>query len=198
MTEKNKIEIETPADDAESNEEEASETIQLDPIAVLEQQNEELEDRLVRTQAEVENVRKRSRREMEEARKYQNLDLVRSLIPAIDNLGRAVTAAEQNANAENLVTGVKMVASQFNEILGQFAVQKIESLGQPFDPNLHEALQQLPSEDHPPSTVIQEVEAGYTLHERVVRPSKVIVSIAPPSQSEEATESGNENNDSNE
>lgn len=151
---------------------------EADPLMELQQQNAELENRLVRAQAEMENIRKRSRREIEESRKYQNLDIVRSLLPAIDNLDRALAAAEQQANIENLVTGVKMVNNQFGEIFGQFGVKKIEALGQPFDPNLHEALQQVATDEHSPMTVIQDVEPGYILHDRVVRPSKVIVSIA--------------------
>jgi molecular chaperone GrpE len=81
---------------------------------------------------------------------------------------------------EDLLTGVSMVARQLEDILVRNSVQPIEALGQPFDPNLHEALGQMPSTDYPAMTVMQELERGYTLHDRVVRPSKVMISSGPP------------------
>ena len=138
-------------------------------------------DRWVRTVAEFENYRKRAQRESEQERQYQAYAVLRDLLPGLDNLQRAIAAAETSKNADELVRGVQMVAKQFEEVLARYSARPIDAVGKPFDPNLHEALTQIPSADHPPMTVLQEVEKGYTLHDRVLRPSKVIVSTAPSS-----------------
>jgi molecular chaperone GrpE len=140
-------------------------------------------DRLLRAQAELENYRKRVQKEMDEYRQYQSLPMVRDLLPGLDNLQRALTAAAASKNIDDLVQGVEMVAHQFQDILSRHAVVPIEAAGKPFDPNLHEAIQQMPSEQ-PAMTVVNEVERGYTMHDRVVRPSKVIVSSGPPKSEE--------------
>ena len=113
-------------------------------------------------------------------RQYQSLPVVRDLLPVLDNLDRAVEAAESESDAANLVQGVQLVVKQLQDVLGGHAVQPIETENQTFDPNLHEALQQIPSPTHPPMTIVQEVERGYVLHDRVLRPAKVIVSSGPP------------------
>lgn len=141
-------------------------------------------ERWLRAQADLENYRRRVQREMEEDRLYRSLPLVRDLLPGLDNLQRAIDAAGSAAKSpqdgDDLAAGVKMVAKQFEDVLAAHSVQAIEAVGHAFDPNLHEAVQQIPSKEHPPLTVIEEVERGYRLHERVVRPSKVIVSSGPP------------------
>lgn len=149
-------------------------------------------DRLLRAQAELENFRKRVRKETELNRLYQQLPLVRDLLPGLDNLQRALTAAESSQGVEGLVEGVRMVVQQFEDLLGRYSVKPIEAVGQPFDPNLHEAVLQQPSADHPPMTVIEEVQRGYILHDRVVRPSQVIVSTEPVQQTDESTEDSEE------
>ena len=140
----------------------------------------ELLDKCRRAQAELENYRKRSQKEAEQNRQYYVVSLIRDMLPGLDNLRRAVEAAEQTGNVDELVQGVQMVAKQFEDILGQHKAVPINAIDQPFDPNLHEALQQVPSADHEPMTVIQEVQRGYILEERVIRPAQVIVSCAPP------------------
>jgi molecular chaperone GrpE len=141
-------------------------------------------ERWQRTQAEFENYRKRSQKEQEQERLYRNLGLVREILPVLDNLQRAVQAAKGTRDVEQLLQGVQMVVQQFTDALARNSIVAIQATGQPFDPNLHEAIQQLPSADHPPMTVLQEVEQGYQLHDRVVRPTKVIVSMAPPGQTQ--------------
>jgi len=143
-------------------------------------ERDENRNRWLRTEAELDNFRKRVQRETEELRRYQALNLARDLLPGLDNLQRALQAAESSQNVEDISKGVTMVAKQFEDILSQHSVQPIAAVGEPFDPNRHEALQQVPSAEHPPMTVVQELEKGYTLHDRVVRPSKVIVSSGPP------------------
>ncbi|MGE3314233.1 MAG: nucleotide exchange factor GrpE [Planctomycetaceae bacterium] len=137
-------------------------------------------DNWLRAQAELENYRRRAQREAEEMRQYQSLPLARDLLPALDNLHRALAAAETSQNVADLVEGIRMVAKQCDDALGKHGIKPIDAAGKPFDPNLHQAIQQLPSAEHPPMTVLNEVERGYVLKDRVVRPSVVIVSQGPP------------------
>lgn len=148
--------------------------------AELQAKIDDLQNRLLRTQAELENFRRRSYREQEDARKFESLRLVRDILPGMDGLTRAIASAEQTGELQNLLNGIRMVSNQFKDILKAHAAEPIDALGKPFDPNLHEALTQVPSADHEPMTVLQVVEMGYRLHDRVVRPARVIVSSAPP------------------
>lgn len=135
-----------------------------------------------RAQAELENYRRRVQKEMEQARRYEGLSLIRDILPGLDNLQRAIVASEKTSSIEELAQGVRMVLGQIEEVLGRHSAVPIQSTGKPFDPNRHEALQQLPSDDVPAMTVMQELERGYVMHDRVVRPSKVIVSSGPPAE----------------
>ena len=134
----------------------------------------------LRTQADLENYRKRVQKEIEQERQYSLMPLVRDLLPPLDNLDRTLQAASQSNDLAKLIQGVQMVAKQFESLLSKNKIERIEAVGKPFDPNLHQAMQQIPTADHPPMTVLQEYERGYTLHDRVVRPSTVVVA-APPS-----------------
>jgi len=149
-------------------------------VTAMQAKCDELQDRLIRTQAEMENFRRRIHREQDEARRYESLRLVRDILPGLDGLNRAITSAEQTGDLQNLLDGIRMVSQQFRDILKTHAAEPIDAMGKPFDPNLHEALTQIPTADHPPMTVLQVVEMGYRLHDRVVRPARVIVSCAPP------------------
>lgn len=136
-------------------------------------------------QAEMENFRKRMHREMDQQLKYANLSLVRDLLDVIDNLHRATESASadsvqtENANHKALLDGVKMVLGQMENVFSKYGCKPIQALGQPFDPNFHEAISQMPSKDYAAGTVAHEVAVGYLLHDRVVRPSSVIVSTGP-------------------
>jgi len=149
-------------------------------IESLQEQLKQANDRVLRAQAELENFRKRARRDLEEQRQYANLPLVSDLIPAFDNLDRAVEAAEQNENATGLLEGVKMVAVQIHSILQQYNCRRVPAVGGEFDPNVHEAIAQEPSEDVPAGNITREVRVGYQLHDRVIRPSQVMVSTGSP------------------
>jgi len=146
----------------------------------LEQELDEQRDRALRAQAELENVRKRMLREADQMRQYAVSPLVGDLLPLLDNLSRAIAAGESTGNIEELLKGLQMVSQSFEETLKRYGVEKIPAVGQMFDPNKHEALQQVPSPDHEPMQIVQEVETGWQLHDRVIRPSKVIVSSGPP------------------
>jgi molecular chaperone GrpE len=150
-----------------------------DPLAVLQAERDELRDLLLRTRAEMDNMRKRMNRERDEERRYAALPVVQELLPALDNLQRAVAAGQKDRQDDPLVQGVEMVVKQIEEALSRQGVKPIPALGLPFDPNFHEALQQVATADHPPLTVLQELERGVQIHDRVVRPSKVIVAAAP-------------------
>jgi molecular chaperone GrpE len=136
-------------------------------------------DKWTRARADLENYRKRIQKELEEDRKYAALPLLRGILAPLDNLDRAIQAAKRSHNVDELIAGIELVVKQFDSALTNVGATPIQAVGQPFDPNKHEAIQQVPSADHPPMTVVQDAERGYMLHDRVVRPSKVIVSSAP-------------------
>jgi molecular chaperone GrpE len=133
-------------------------------------------DRELRAHAELDNYRKRAARELDEQHRYANLSLLRDLLPVLDNVDRAIEAAEKNADANALLAGFKMVSQQLGDVLTRHHCTRIEALHTPFDPNVHHAVMQQPSEEHPANTVLMVTQNGYQLHDRVVRPSQVIVS----------------------
>jgi molecular chaperone GrpE len=148
-------------------------------ISKLRADLEDASDRVLRAQAEMENYRKRMRRDMEDERRYAALPLLGDLLPVIDNLQRAIAAAEQAGAHGGLLDGVKLVAQGLESALARHDCKKIDALGKPFDPAFHQAISQRPAADHPPHTVVLVAQDGYTLHDRVVRPAQVIVSTAP-------------------
>ena len=154
-----------------------------DELSALKRELAEAKDKTLRTFAELENFRKRSARTLQDELKYANMSLIRDMLPVMDNLLRAIEAAEKQDQAgelteqgKALLDGVKMVVEQFNTVLGKHNCTPIEAVNQPFDPNFHQAITQMPSADVAPNTVLMETQKGYVLHDRVVRPSQVIVS----------------------
>jgi molecular chaperone GrpE len=147
-----------------------------DELAELRRQAAEAQDRYLRGQAELENTRKRMRREMEDERRYAELRLLEDLLPVIDNINRAIEAAEKNADAASLLAGFKMVSQQLGAVLERHHLSPIAAEGEPFDPAVHQAIMQQPSDEHPENTVVGVGLAGYKLHDRVVRPAQVVVS----------------------
>jgi molecular chaperone GrpE len=139
----------------------------------------EATDRVLRAQADLENYRKRARREMEEERRYAFMPLLRDLLPVVDNLQRALAASEKAPDSSGLLDGVRMVASSLEATLARHHCKKVDALNQPFDPAVHEAIAQQPSPGLPPYTVVAVAQDGYLLHDRVVRPAQVVVSVAP-------------------
>jgi molecular chaperone GrpE len=139
----------------------------------------EANDRVLRTQAEFENYRKRAQRDAADERKYAAMPLISDILGVIDNLDLAIQAAEKSGSAGALLEGVRMVEGMFLSVLAQHHCKRIEGVGQPFDPNLHQAIAQEPSDEYPAGTVTRVVRFGYQLHDRVVRPSHVFVSTGP-------------------
>ena len=157
----------------------------------LQTERDQYFEQMKRAQAELENFRRRVQREAEQSARYSSLPLIRDLLPALDNLGRTIQAAEQTGKIEDLLQGLQMIVSQFDQVFSAHAAKPITAVGEPFDPNMHEAMQQIPTNEHPPMTVMQELERGYTLHDRVIRPSKVLVACALPEESPESADSNN-------
>jgi len=136
----------------------------------------EARDKMLRAQAELENYRKRARRELDDERKYAEINLLRDLLPVVDNIGRAIDAAGKKADAASLLEGVRMVQLQLKQLLERHHCQPIAGEGHHFDPAHHEAVMQQVSKDHEPNTVLAVVQTGYQLYDRVIRPAQVVVS----------------------
>jgi molecular chaperone GrpE len=148
-------------------------------LSVEEQLRDELaqaKDRTLRALADFENYRQRAAKQAVEERKYANIDLIRELLLVWDNIGRALDAAEKNHSLESLVEGVKLVDNQLLDLLKRFHCEKIEALHQSFDPNVHASIAQMANEEYPANTVVVEAQAGFKLHDRVVRPTQVVLS----------------------
>ncbi len=133
---------------------------------------------LQRTQADFENYQKRNQRERDLERRYWHGALALDLLPVIDNLERAMTAAKQAGESGPLVQGVGLVQTQLLDMLKRHGITPIDALNKPFDPNMHQAVMQQPSVDQPPNTVIQVLQQGFMIHDRVLRPASVIVATA--------------------
>ncbi|MCY2993780.1 MAG: nucleotide exchange factor GrpE [Planctomycetota bacterium] len=157
----------------------------IDGLAVLETLQKAAaaaQDRELRAHAELENFRKRMYRQMEDERKYAASPLACDLLPVVDNLERAIQAANKTGNAAGLLEGVQLVTQQFQRVLETHHCKRIAAKGQPFDPGLHQAISQQPSDQQPAGTVLEEAQFGYQLHDRVIRPSLVLVSSGPANQ----------------
>jgi len=140
-------------------------------------------DRLLRAQAELENYKKRVEREKSSLVKYGNEELIKAILPVIDNLERAIDHPP-GENSDGLKEGIKITLNQLLQVLEKFGVTPVPSVGEPFDPSKHEAMMQVESTDHEPNTVVTELQKGYFLNDRLIRPAMVSVA-QPPRQKEE-------------
>lgn len=156
-----------------------------DDYAALLAERDQLKDQLLRARAEFDNYRKRMARQTEQIRKTAAEGLLLALLPVVDNLERALDHA--GGTAGGLGEGVQMVLRQFSEVLSQQGVAPIPALGEPFDPNVHEAVMRAPSEQYAEDVVAQEFQRGYRIGDYVLRPSKVVVSAGPPEAAAEET-----------
>ena len=137
------------------------------------------EARVVRAKADLENFRRRMRREMDDQLKFANQGLITELLPVIDNVYRAINAASQDEATSGLLEGFLMVTQQLIAALKKYHCEPIDAVGEVFDPNKHEAISQMPNEEIEKGHVIQAVQEGYLLHDRVIRPSQVVISAGP-------------------
>ena len=153
------------------------------------------QEQYLRTLAEMENLRKRTQRDKEDLAKYANESILREILPVIDNLERAVEHAEQAENDDGLFEGVQMTLTQFNQLLSKFGVEPVDAVGQPFDPAYHQAMGQMESAEHPVNTVVQQMQKGYELNKRLLRPAFVLLAKAPIAVKTEDVDSSEEAND---
>ena len=165
-----------------------------DPVmAALFEERDSLKDQLLRALADVENMRRRTERELESARKYAHTGFARDLVGAIDNLSRAIDAAPAADEAPSpealsgLFTGLEMSWTEIQSTMERHGIRRVDPKGEKFDYNLHQAMFEVPSDAHEPGTVVEVVQHGYVLHDRLLRPAMVGVAKAVDT---EASESG--------
>ena len=182
-------EAQAPRSEPDASAEAAPETAAPDSEAVVDALRMEvaaLKDRVLRTMAEMENLRRRTEKEVADAKAYGVSSFARDMVAVADNLQRAQSSlpaearAELQGGAKSFVEGIELTERDFLSRLARFGVKPIETTGARFDPNRHEALFELPDPSVPSGTVVQEVETGYTIGERVLRPAKVGVSTGGP------------------
>lgn len=155
---------------------------ELDPLEAARTEAAQFKDRMLRTAADFDNFRKRARREAEEALRKGRDGLLRELLPVFDNIERAVAHSEASgseADVKSLSEGLNLVIRQFRDTLSRIGLERVDSVGKPFDPSLHEAIQHLETTEHPPGHVAAEVQAAYREGDRLVRPAMVVVAKAP-------------------
>jgi len=156
-----------------------------DPLADARAETAKMKDAWLRTAADFDNFRKRARKEMDDARRNGREDLLRAVLPVFDNLERAIQSAQRTSDVKAMADGLAMVQRQFVEALGREGISRVPTVGQPFDPGVHEAIQQVETSDHPPGTVLAEVQPGYTQGERLMRAAMVVVAKAKSGEGEE-------------
>ena len=150
-----------------------------DRFQAKEKESEENYERYLRQVAEVENFKKRVTREKEDAIRYANENLIRDILPVIDNLERAIAHASGGGNGKPLVEGVEMVLRGLLDVFGKHGVVQVPAVGTVFDPGKHEAMAQVESSEHEPNTIIDEHHKGYFFRDRLLRPALVTVAKAP-------------------
>lgn len=150
----------------------------IDPeIDQLRKQVEEGKERLLRAQADFDNFRRRTLKEKEELAQYAAMKLIGELLPVTDNMDRALAASKANQDFESLAKGVDMIFRQFSQVLENEGLKPMNAVGQPFNPEFHQAIMQVESEEHEEGIVVEEVQKGYMLKEKVLRPAMVKVSM---------------------
>ncbi len=152
-------------------------------LSLLTAERDELKDQLLRAMADTENMRRRSEREAANVRKYGHTPFARDLVGAIDNLARAVESAPDNMESldettKSLITGIQLSWTELQSVIEKHGIKRVEPLGEKFDYNLHQAMFEVPTHDQPSGVVLEVVQHGYVLHDRLLRPAMVGVSKA--------------------
>ena len=150
-----------------------------DALAAAEQELAKHRDAMLRMQAEMENLRKRLARDSERARKFALERIMKDLLQVSDSMERGLAAADETATVESLREGQELTLKMFTKILQDHHLEEIDPAGQPFDPEWHEAVTVLPSEELDENTVLEVLQKGYRLHDRLIRPAMVVVSTKP-------------------
>jgi molecular chaperone GrpE len=156
-----------------------------DPLTQAQAEAARLKDAWLRTAADFDNFRKRARRDLDEARRGGREEVVRALLPVFDNLDRAIQSSVRASDIKAMVDGLSMVHRQFVDALGREGIARVPTVGHPFDPGIHEAIQQVDTDEHAPGTVISEVQSGYTQGERLLRAAMVVVARGGTGASED-------------
>jgi molecular chaperone GrpE len=151
-----------------------------DPLAEAKAETQRFREQWMRAAADFDNFRKRSRRELEDARKAGREELLKELLPVFDNLERAIQSAQRATEVKAVADGLNMVLRQFIDTLGRANITKVGTVGQQFDPGVHEAIQQVETDDKPPGAIVAEVQPGYQQGDRLIRAAMVVV--AKPKQ----------------
>ena len=154
-----------------------------DPLITITEERDALKDQLLRALAETENMRRRSEREADTARKYGHTQFARDLVGAIDNLARALASAPEDKSSldesvQSLLTGIELSWTEIQSAIEKHGVRQINPVGEKFDYNFHQAMFEVPTNDQPPGMVLEVVQHGYALHDRLLRPAMVGVSKA--------------------
>jgi molecular chaperone GrpE len=213
MPAKKKIKIESKSSEIDSNQKKSAEAVRAgdkkaaeidskkdkkipaaDPMKELEEKFRKSEeeakqsyDRYLRVSADFENYKKRTAREMDDFRKFANQSLVKELLPIVDNLELAIKSANENKNVDNrLLDGVDLTLKEILKIFEKYNVKSIEALGKTFDPRYHEAVMREETDKHPENSITNELQKGYLIHDRLIRPSMVVV--AAPKKSDDDKE----------
>ncbi len=155
-----------------------------DPLAVLTAERDRFRDATLRAMADLDNYRKRTRKDVDEAAKKGREDTLRELLPVFDNLERALQFTGTSADPKAIAKGIEMVLRLFEDTLSRIGGKRLRSVGQPFDPSVHEAIQQVESAEHPAGTVTHEELPAYLLNDRLLRPAMVVVSKGPGAATE--------------
>jgi molecular chaperone GrpE len=153
--------------------------MEADPLEILQADLGKTRDQLLRTAADFDNYRKRSRREVLDSERQGRESVLRELLPVFDNLERAVAHADTATDAKSVADGVRLVIQQFLDTIARIGVERLRAVGQPFDPSLHDAIQNMETSELPPGTVAAEVLPGYKMGDRLVRPAMVVVAKRP-------------------
>ncbi len=148
----------------------------------------QLEGALLRAKADYQNFQRRAAIERSEGVRYANADVMKSMLSVMDDFERSLEAAKSSDDLKALVDGIHLIYDNLSQALRAHGLESIEALHQPFDPNVHEAMLQQPSAEHPPGTVVEQIANGYRLRDRVLRPARVIVSKVVEAQNDQATE----------
>ena len=159
-------------------EEKPEEITEQDPLEIAKREAAENRDRWVRAVADLENYKKRAVQERSAILKYKNEDLLRDLLTVTDNIQRAVDFCSKEGRSDPVVDGICMISDMLQDLLKKYGVKEVEALGQPFDPNLHEAIAKVAAQGQKPNTVIEVLEKGYIYQDRLLRAAKVVISTA--------------------
>lgn len=170
-------EVETQAEGSSAAEEAAQEMPTVDAIQA---ELAEAQEQVLRAQAEAQNARRRADQDVEKAHKFGQEKLVNDLLPVVDNLERAIDAIDaDNEQFKSVLEGIELTLKSFMDTLARHNIEALNPEGEPFDPQLHQAMTMVESPDAEPNTVLNVFQKGYTLHGRLVRPAMVVVSKAP-------------------